>query len=126
MLELIALEPVAAGCIPGGPWVASPVVQAVGFASVLRGQSAPPPQRVSSCSPGVVHLEWFGTGTTVVVTLDGTEEAEIMSYATGDGFALQLLRWRSGSAERLPVWVDPLVDEFLPASVASYYYYDGE
>ena len=126
MHELIALEPSTAVSKPGDTWVASPVVQAVGFAAVLRGQSAPPPQRVSSCCPGVVHLEWFGPGSTVVVALDGTEEAEIMSYANGDGFASQLLRWRSGSAERLPLWVDPLVDASLPASVASYYYYDGE
>ena len=126
LLELIALEPAAAGYMPGGTGVASPVVQAIEFAVVLRSQSAPAPQRVSSSLPGRVHFEWYGLGTTVVVALDGTEEGEIMSYVNGDGFASQFLRWGSGRVERLPARVDPLVDEFLEASVASYYYYGGE
>ena len=104
----------------------SPVVQAIEFVVLLRDQAAPAPQRVSSCLPDRVHLEWFGPGATVVVALDGTDEGEIMSYMNGDGFASQYLRWRSGHAERLPVPVDPLGDEFLSASVASYYYYGGE
>ena len=69
---------------------------AVLLAKMLRDTCAPPPDRISPGSSGMVHFEWFKAAANLVITVMTPEEAEIACYNNKGSFSSESFRWGAG------------------------------
>lgn len=67
--------------------------RAIGLAETFRDLEAPPANQLSAVVPGMIHFEWFKAGSTVVIALAESGEAEVVSYSNQGGFASQTFSW---------------------------------
>ena len=71
------------------------VNSAVSLAQLLRDQGSPPATKVSAGPFGMIHLEWYKSKMTVVITLLQPGEAEVITYSNEGTFGVNVFHFES-------------------------------